>query len=186
MNTNSRFAVAIHILTMLARSHPEPLTSVCMANSVTTNPVVLRRLLGDLRRAGLVESRPGNCGGWRLCKQPEQITLLDCYLAVKEGSLFGLPMQKPNPHCNVGKTITKALCGLFQDAEQALQERLAQTDLAQVVARLSKQQYCEQQNDAGIDIVPSEGNPSRGSEGFGMPEGLPLPRRRRVAKDNVL
>ncbi len=136
MNTNSRFAVAIHILTLLARRHPEPLTSARMANSVTTNPVVLRRLLGDLRRAGLVESRPGNSGGWRLCRQPEQITLLDCYLAVREGSLFGLPVQKPNPHCSVGRTITQSLCEIFQEAEQALQERLAQIDLAQVVARI--------------------------------------------------
>jgi Rrf2 family protein len=136
MNTNSRFAVAIHLLTLLAYRHPEALTSACMANSVTTNPVVLRRLLGDLRRAGLVESRPGNSGGWRLCKQPEQITLLDCYLAVKESALFGLPAQKPNPHCTVGKTITQALCGLFEEAEQALEARLAQTNLAQVVARV--------------------------------------------------
>lgn len=136
MNTNSRFAVAIHILTLLAGRHPEALTSSFMANSVTTNPVVLRRLLGDLRRAGLVASRPGNSGGWRLCRQPEQITLLDCYLAVREGALFGLPVQKPNPHCKVGKTITQALCALFQEAEQALEARLAQTNLAQVVARV--------------------------------------------------
>jgi Rrf2 family protein len=148
MNTNSRFAVAIHILTLLVRRHPEPLTSAYMATSVTTNPVVLRRLLGDLRRAGLVESRPGNSGGWRLCRQPEQITLLDCYLAVKESSLFGLPLQKPNPHCTVGKTITHALCGLFQDAEQALEARLAQTNLAQVVTRVGE---CDEMN-----VVPGK------------------------------
>lgn len=139
MHTNSRFAVAIHILTLLARRHPEPLTSVSMASSVTTNPVVLRRLLGDLRRAGLVESRSGNSGGWRLCRQPEQITLLDCYLAVQESDLFGLPLQKPSPDCTVGKTITRTLCVLFQEAEQALQTHLARTDLDQVVERLKNQ-----------------------------------------------
>ena len=144
MNTNSRFAVAIHILTLLARCHPEPLTSVTMASSVTTNPVVLRRLLGDLRRAGLVESRSGHSGGWRLCRQPEQITLLDCYLAVKENALFGLPAQKPSPACTVGKKITHTLCGLFQDAEQALEAQLAQTDLAQVVARITSEPCGEQ------------------------------------------
>ena len=112
MNTNSRFAVAIHILTLLAQSHPEPLTSVFMACSVTTHPVVLRRLLGDLRRAGLVESRSGNSGGWRLRRQPEQITLLDCYLAVKENALFGLPSQKPSSrHLSVQDPQPVAGCG---------------------------------------------------------------------------
>ena len=164
MNTNSRFAVAIHILTMLAYRHPEAITSAYMAGSVTTNPVVLRRLLGDLRRVGLVESRPGNGGGWRLCRQPEQITLLDCYLAVKENRLFGLPLQKPNPACSVGKTITHALCGLFQEAELALEERLAQTNLAQVLLRVSSEP-CPPQNDSSVRRTA---------------------RRRRVAKDNVL
>jgi Rrf2 family protein len=148
MNTNSRFAVAIHILTMLAYRHPEALTSAYMAMSVTTNPVVLRRLLGDLRRAGLVESRAGSGGGWRLRKQPEQITLLDCYKAVKEDPLFGLPLQKPNPGCTVGKSITQALCGLFQEAERALEARLAQTDLAQVLAQITGPP-CETQTLAG-------------------------------------
>lgn len=139
MNTNTRFAVAIHILTMLAYRHPEALTSGYMAGSVMTNPVVLRRLLGDLRRAGLVESRAGSGGGWRLRKPPEQITLLDCYLAVKEDRLFGLPLQKPNPECKVGKIITQAVCDLFQEAERAMEDRLAQTDLAQLSALIAKE-----------------------------------------------
>ncbi len=160
MHTNSRFAVAIHILTLLAHRHPEPLTSAYMAISVTTNPVVLRRLLGDLRRAGLVESRPGNSGGWRLCKLPEQITLLDCYLAVQESPLLGLPLQKPNPLCTVGKTITQALYGLFEEAEQALEARLSQTNLAQVVAHIGAPPCWEPQRDSEKDVVPSRRRPA--------------------------
>ena len=88
MSVNSRFAVAIHILTMLAYQQPELLTSGFIACSVTTNPVVIRRVLGDLRRAGLVTSQAGSGGGWKLRREPEQITLLDAYEAVKEGTLL--------------------------------------------------------------------------------------------------
>ena len=133
MNTNSQFAVAIHTMTLLACRYPEVVTSECIACSVITNPVVIRRILGDLRRSGLVESRSGNGGGWRLCKQPHRITLLDCYLAVKAEHLFALPAQPPNPQCTVGKRMTRALCRLFQRGERALEEQLAETTLAQVV-----------------------------------------------------
>jgi DNA-binding IscR family transcriptional regulator len=63
---NCRFTVAIHVLCLLAAQHPQPLTSEFIAGSVNTNPVVIRRLLGSLRRAGLVKSQPGVSGGWEL------------------------------------------------------------------------------------------------------------------------
>jgi len=82
-----------------------------------------------------------NSGGSRLCRQPEQITLLDCYLAVKENALFGLPAQMPTPTCTVGKRITQTLDGLFQDAEQALEAQLVQTNLAQAVECTAPEHY---------------------------------------------
>ncbi|MBV9496028.1 MAG: Rrf2 family transcriptional regulator, partial [Acidobacteria bacterium] len=48
MTQSSRFATAVHILTLLAGENEEPLTSDYIAGSVNTNPVVIRRLLGIL------------------------------------------------------------------------------------------------------------------------------------------
>ena len=136
MNTNSRFAVAIHILTLLAFKQDETLTSSYLACSVTTNPVVIRRILGDLRRAGLVVSQSGNGGGWRLTRLPEQITLFDAYTAVKEGCLFAMHHQKPNPACRIGGSIQQALTGFFTGAEAALEAQLGGTTLSDVLARV--------------------------------------------------
>ena len=141
MSVNSRFAVAIHILTMLAYQQPELLTSGFIACSVTTNPVVIRRVLGDLRRAGLVTSQAGNNGGWKLRREAGLITLLDAYTAVKDGALFAMHSQRPNPHCDVGKTIQNTLAGFFADAETALETQLAQHTIADVLERL-KAQIC--------------------------------------------
>src|SRR5205085_11604458 len=111
MPVNSRFTVAIHVLTLLAYRQPEMLTSEYIACSVTTNPVVIRRVLGELRRAGLVVSQSGNGGGWRLARTAESITLLNAYQAMREGALFRTPSQKPNPGCAIGNTIWQTLNG---------------------------------------------------------------------------
>ena len=136
MSTNSRFAVAIHILTLLAYQHPDLLTSEFIACSVTTNPVVIRRVLGELRRAGLVASQAGSGGGWRLVRLPRAITLLDAYEAVREGALFALPPQRPNPFCAIGKTMQQIVSGFFAESEAALEQSLAQTTIADVLARV--------------------------------------------------
>ena len=135
MNANSRFTVAMHIMTVLAYQPNERVTSEMISRSVTTNPVVIRRLMGELRRAGLVTSHAGSGGGWELAKAPELISARDIYLAVKDGPLFPPPHSTPNPQCCIGKTILQAVRGIFDDAEAALEERFALVTLAEVLAR---------------------------------------------------
>ncbi|HZR41279.1 MAG TPA: Rrf2 family transcriptional regulator [Ktedonobacteraceae bacterium] len=134
--TNSQFAVAIHILTLLAlqvQSADEPLTSERMAGSVNTNPVFIRRILGSLNRAGLVASQPGVGGGWKLSRDPMSITLLDVYQAVDEGHLLAMPHSTPNPDCLVGRNIQRTLTTYFDEAERAFEQTLAQQTVAQVL-----------------------------------------------------
>lgn len=136
MNTNSRYAVAIHVLVLLAFRREERVTSEYIACSVMTNPVVIRRILGDLRRAGLVESQSGSGGGWKLCKPPEQITLAETYQAMKESALFALHPKQPNKQCAIGRTIQQALTGIFAEAEAALEAQFARTTVADVLHRI--------------------------------------------------
>ncbi len=85
MAANSRLTIATHALAWLAlaqRRGQEVLTSEQVAASVNTNPVIIRRSLGDLRRAGLVEVRHGAGAGWSLARGPEEITLLEVHDAV--------------------------------------------------------------------------------------------------------
>ncbi len=134
MQISSRFSVGVHVLTLLATSPPgELLTSDRMAGSVNTNPVVIRRILGQLKQAGLVEVRAA-AGGTYLRRDPAAITLLDVYraVAVVDERLFSVH-EKPNPHCVVGRNIQTALDGTLQRAQAALEQELAATTLAQVV-----------------------------------------------------
>jgi Rrf2 family protein len=142
MSINSRFTVTVHILALLALEQ-KPLSSKYIAASVNTNPVVIRRILGLLSRAGLVTTQLGVDGGSALARPPEQITLLQLYHLVEHGHLFSLHPNQPNTHCPCGRTIQPVLTGLFQKAEAAMAAVLGETTLADVVqdirVRLSDQ-----------------------------------------------
>lgn len=139
MQISSRFSVAVHVLTLLAVTPPgELLTSDRMAGSVNTNPVVIRRILGQLKKAGLVEVRAA-AGGTYLRRAPADITLLDVYRAVEvvEGDLFSMH-DKPNPNCPVGRNIQAALDDTLRRAQAALEQQLAGVSVAQVAADMGE------------------------------------------------
>lgn len=133
---SSRMAVAVHILAYLAWRGDEPTTSERVAGSVNTNPVVVRRIIGALREAGLVQAQPGAGGGATLLRDPSRITLLDVYRAVEEGEeLFALHAE-PCPECDIGANIREVLQGVFCRAHTAMQEVLRGVTLADVSAQL--------------------------------------------------
>src|SRR3981081_4038821 len=90
MSTSSRFAVAVHVLTLMAWADEECLKSDQVAVSVNTHPVVIRRRVGELAEDKLVSSQTGSTGGSRLARNPEQITLLDVYRAGERVDVFSL------------------------------------------------------------------------------------------------
>src|SRR5947209_716451 len=136
MSTNSWYAVSIHILTLLALTPDEPLTSEYIAESVRTHPAFIRRVLGALRQAHLVRSQPGTNGGWHLLRDASSITLRDVYDATKEQTLFPLHHSSPNPSCTVGRHIQAVLAETTEGAEEALKHTLGQTSIAMMLQRV--------------------------------------------------
>ena len=137
MSTSSRFAVAVHILTLLA-SADEPLPSSLIAGSVGTNPALIRRLIGVLAQAGLVSTAMGAAGGASLARPADTITLRDVFRAVESDSLIGLHAGAPNPACMVGREITGALTRITDRAQAAMEENLAQTTIAGMLADVER------------------------------------------------
>jgi Rrf2 family protein len=133
MAANSRFAIAVHILTLMAWAKDEPLKSEYVACSVNTNPVVIRRILCALAKAGLVVSQTGAAGGSRLARKPGQITLLDIYRAVDAGASFSLHRQPPNDECPVGMNIESVLGHILAEVDRAVEGALAKTTLEKVL-----------------------------------------------------
>ncbi|MER8073156.1 Rrf2 family transcriptional regulator [Streptomyces sp. NPDC094034] len=133
---SSRSAVAIHALAMLAHRRGGSLTSAEIADSLQSNPVLVRRILGRLRDADLVWSTEGRGGGWFLARAPRDITLYDAYAAVEEGQIFSRYTHPPSGACEVGRGIGDLLDAEFQSAERALEEQLGRTTIAGLLHRI--------------------------------------------------
>lgn len=119
---NGRFAISIHILTLL--SMEEGLSSDYIASSININPVLVRKEVSRLRKAGLVDTKEGKNGGAFLACSPGKITLADVYKATYEKPLFSHSKNKPNPHCPMGKRIGEIMDEVNEEAEAALLKKL--------------------------------------------------------------
>ena len=133
----TRFSVATHIMLMMAADPDGRLTSPRIAGSVNTNPVVVRRIMRLLARAGLVRVRRGQ-GGAALGRPAERITLDDVWDAVNPAPAPPLlPLHAhPDPLCPVGRHVPRLLGESFLIAEAAMRHALAHVSLAAMASGL--------------------------------------------------
>ncbi|MGA6166006.1 Rrf2 family transcriptional regulator [Amycolatopsis magusensis] len=136
MGLSSRSAVAIHALTLLARWDDRSLTSAEIAESLASNAVLVRRILGNLRDADLVWATEGRGGGWSLARPAREITLYDAYTAVEGGPVLSRHAHPPSEACEVGRNMQALLEVEFRDAECALEERLGKTTIAHLARQV--------------------------------------------------
>lgn len=137
MRINTRFPVAVHILALIALNKESTTTSELIAKSVNTNPVVIRRINGMLKKANLITIKAG-VGGAYLNLSPKEITLLDVYNAVKSSEddlLFDLHCD-PNEKCPIGANIHEALSGPLIAAQKSLEDSLKEYTLFDVAEKI--------------------------------------------------
>ncbi len=134
MQISSRFTLAIHIFACIDTFGNEyKVTSDFLAGSTNVNPVIIRKLLGQLKGAGLIQVARGT-GGTTVTKPLEEITFLDIYHAVEcveNGELFHFH-ENPNPNCPVGKNIHHILDDKLLQVQNSLEKELASITLADV------------------------------------------------------
>ena len=135
MQISSRFTIAVHVLICIeAFKYTHKVTSEFLASSVNVNPVVIRRLLQQLKKADIVTVTRGS-GGADIARPLENITLLDVYDAVEsvdEGGLFHFH-EKPNPLCPVGRNIHAIMDARLTEIQSAMEDRMRQTTLRDVM-----------------------------------------------------
>ncbi|MCR5141896.1 MAG: Rrf2 family transcriptional regulator [Ruminococcus sp.] len=140
MQITSKFTAAVHILNCIDIFDGQMrVTSDFLSGSTGVNAVIVRNVLGQLRNAGIVETRQGS-GGAHLAKALDEITLYDIYKAVDcvdDEGLFHFH-ENPNADCPVGRNIHKAMDDRLQKAQAALENELKSTTLAQVVSDTRK------------------------------------------------
>lgn len=132
--TNTRFAIGVHILTVLAFRKDEVVSSDVLAASVNTSAAFIRQVLMQLRKAGLVRSRLGKGGGTLLARPAKSIRLDEVYRATSAPAMVALHRSKPNQRCAVGRSIQPSLTKVLGRAEAALHRELQRVTVADMVA----------------------------------------------------
>lgn len=146
MQISSRFTLAVHIFACIDTFGGEyKVTSDFLAGSTNVNPVIIRKILGQLKGAGLIEVARGT-GGTTVKKPLEEITFLDIYHAVgcvENGELFHFH-ENPNANCPVGKNIHHILDDKLTQVQNALEKELALITLADV--KRDTEKYLREEN----------------------------------------
>lgn len=140
MQISSRFTMALHIFAFIATFRDtHKLTSDFIAGSVNVHPVVIRRLLQQLKAAGLITVARGT-GGCAIARPPEEITFLDVYNAVECvecGSLFHFH-EHPCRNCPVGKNIHHVLDEKLRRIQSAMEDEMRRITVADMIADTKK------------------------------------------------
>lgn len=129
MKPSSQLSDVLHVLLHMAEGDG-PSTSEALAAAMSTNPVVLRRLMTGLREAGFVSSAKGHGGGWVISCPLERITLRDVHEALGAPALVSLGFREDRPECLVAQAVNEALGNAVREAEAALLKRLGHVTLA--------------------------------------------------------
>ena len=137
MRRDSRLSGVLHVLLHLAQ-HDRPVTSEIMAKAMTTNPVVIRRIMAGLRDEGYVRAEKGHGGGWSLACDLTQVTFRDIYEALGEPPLLAIGHRTEAPGCVVEEAVNAKLSKGFDEAEALLLARFGEVTLAQLVTDVKK------------------------------------------------
>lgn len=140
MQISSRFTLAIHIFACVDTFKDEyKVTSDFISGSTNVNPVIIRKILLQLRNAGLIEVTRGT-GGTSITRPLSEITFLDIYRAVEcveENRLFHFH-ENPNEKCPVGRNIHNILDDKLQRVQSAMEKELQSITLQDVKEDLDK------------------------------------------------
>ncbi len=140
MQISSRLTMAVHVLLFMDTYKEDyKVTSDFLAGSVNVNPVVIRRLLQQLKAAGLIKVVRGT-GGAQIVEPLEEITMLDLYNAVEcvgTGELFHFH-ENPNKQCPVGKNIHNVLDDKLMQVQKAMEDEMAKITMADIKKEMEK------------------------------------------------
>lgn len=138
---NSEFVIAVHSLVLLAYRPEGMATSEEIAENVCTNPVRVRKVMSCLRKHGFVDTREGPGGGYKLCRQPEDITLADIYRSLAAGSLApSWCSGDPEKNCVVSSNMAEVMTSVFCDADRQLETYFGQITIGGMLSKVKAKQ----------------------------------------------
>lgn len=139
MKYSIKLSDAVHILAYIEIFQGTDLSSETIAKSVATNPVSVRKIMGDLKKAGLLRTETGKANP-SLTKRPEEISLFDIYQGVEADSPVFYVDRKTAPKCLVGGNIQAVLDETYGELQETLSRQMKTIYLSEIIQGIVKQE----------------------------------------------
>lgn len=133
LQLTKRADYAIRACILLATSDGRPVSSRRIAELTDVPAGFIPRVLGDLQRAGVVEASVGKAGGYRLRRDPRELSLHELIEAL-EGPTIGNRCVLEDHACGGGGEPC-AFHGAWSSAQVAFVRVLASTTLAEIAEK---------------------------------------------------
>lgn len=113
-------------------------TSEVLGSRMETHPVVIRRTLGGLRRAGILAAEKGHGGGWSLVGDLRSVTVGDVYEAIGTPAAFNVGLRDPKSTCPIERAVNDAIRDALSKAETLLLARFRAIPVADVLKKATR------------------------------------------------
>ena len=133
---SSKLSVSVHILCVIDLYKNEQITSETIAESIQTNPAIVRRLLSNLKKAGLIRIQT-KLGVKGLTRPISDITLKEIFQAVEPQTKLVNIHTDTNIKCQVGANIQTALDDVYSDLQEQFMQHLHCIKLSDVMQKMS-------------------------------------------------
>lgn len=138
MKFSHKLSDAVHLLAYIEIFPDDDLSSRAIARSIVTNPSMVRSLMMDLRKAGLLKTKQGNAEP-ELAKKPEEISLYDIFAAVgMEHHLLHVD-EDTEQKCPVGGNIQGPLAKAYAEVEEAAFAKMREISLREIVDQIKEE-----------------------------------------------
>jgi Rrf2 family protein len=135
--TSSAFGLAVQGLVLLSVSD-KVLSSKEIASMMESGTTFMRRVIGQLVRANLVEAREGRDGGYLLAKPASSITVADVYRALQMQNPLGSGMIDSTLDCVRGASIRSLFQEMSSQVEVSTLHVFKQYTIERIAAEVFK------------------------------------------------
>lgn len=147
MQITSKFTIAVHILSCIDYFHGKvPVNSRLLSGSIGSNPVIVRGVMSELSKAGIINASKGK-NDISLQRKLDEVTFYDIYRAVDDIDKKGLFRfhDNPCPDCPVGRNIHSALDGKLREVQTAMENAMKNITVDSVTKAVQKEAMSEKQ-----------------------------------------
>jgi Rrf2 family transcriptional regulator, repressor of oqxAB len=129
------FGLALQALVILSKDNIQTCPSAELAVHLQSEATLLRRIMATLVKGGILDTREGRDGGYRLRRNPHEITLAEVYTVLQVGDPLSFGIKETTGTHTFGKEMKSIFCEITDEMDRSLLEVLGRYTIGQIAER---------------------------------------------------